>query len=448
MKDFTKGKILPEILLFSFPIFIGDFLQQMYVIVDTIVVGKLLGTQALAAIGVTQPIYGLINSIFLGISIGFSILLAHQIGAKTSKDEYFKSIGTLVNSTILCATVIFILGFFLSKKVLFLSGTPQNLLEQSDIYLKCLLLGIVANFAMYSIGAVLRAFGDTKTPLIMSVTGSILNILLDIILVQVFNMGLLGAALGTVLSQFVTSIVTIIFSLKVYHIKLTNIKYLKNSFLSLKKALLYGMPIAVQYIFISIGTIILVKIVVPLGITVIGAFTVIGRIEGFISMAFLNLSSGLTTYTAQNHGAKFYARIKKGFTQTLLFQIILTICISITCMIFSRQISFLFSKDADIIEITQKYILITSPFLFLYSIMVLIHGMLNGLGKTRIPLICTIFSYLIIRLPVSYFAKSTFEILGLIWAVIIGWGAGLLYTCIATFITTKKDSVKTSSDDF
>jgi putative MATE family efflux protein len=439
MRDLTNGKTLSSILFFSVPIFIGDFLQQMYVIVDSIIVGKLIGTEALAAVGVTQPVYSLITCIFLGISIGFSILLAHLKGANASAEEYTKAIGSLVLVTVIASILIVVAGVFSVPSILRLTGTPDAILADSTIYLKYLLIGIIANFVLMSTGAVLRAFGDTKTPLIMYVSGSFLNILFDLLFVGLFNMGLRGAALGTILAQLISSIVTVLFTLHVYHVKLFIVlKRLSFSFTYFKQAVLYGMPIAVQYICIAIGTMILVRIVIPMGLGVIGAFTVIGRVETFIAMPFLNISSGLTTFTAQNYGAKFMDRIYEGFKKTMLFILIFTIIMSIVFLLSAGALASLFTNDSEVIAITKEYLYITSPFLFLYTLMVTIHGMLNGLGKTQGPLFCTIFSYLIVRIPLSYIVCNIFHVTGVIWAVVIGWAAGLVFSVFYVLLSLRR----------
>ena len=385
MLNLTKGPVLKNILLFSLPIFVGDFLQQLYVIADSIIVGRLLGPDALATVGFASPVYALVTSVFLGVSIGFSILLAHLKGAGKS-EAYAKVIASLICTMAVMTLITIVISVFFTDFILIKSGTPKEILIKSSGYLKTLLFGIAANFALLSIGAVLRAFGDTKTPLVISISGSLVNIALDFIFIRYAKSGIQGAAIATVLAQCAASLATLCVSLRLYKVRLSIVTGLRPSFSFVKQAVSYGMPLALQYIFLAGGTLILVRIASPLGITVMGAFTVIGRLESFIALPFLSISSGLTTFTAQNHGASLSARVKEGRTKTLVFITLLTIIALSLFMVFAQGIAGIFTKDSELIFLTKEYLFITCPFLLLNTIMVTLHGSMNGLGKTKVPL--------------------------------------------------------------
>lgn len=377
-------------------------------------------------------------SVFLGISIGFSIYIAHQKGANNS-NEYPVAISTLLYSTLFFAMIGLLLVLFFIKPLISVINPPVSLEVKSTIYLKILLIGMFPCFSMMSLGAVLRGFGDSKTPLFMYITGSILNIVLDIVFVGVLKFDIEGAAYGTVIAQFVTSISSLFYVLKRYKVKIY-IEIPSFSLQAFKKSISFGLPVAIQYICIAIGSIILVRIVTPLGTALLGAFTVIGRLETFTAMPFLNVSSTLTTYVAQNWGAKNIERIKKGIQSTLGFITVFTAIMSIIMFIFAEQVSSIFTTDNNVIEITVKYLRITSPFLILYTLMANMHGSFNGIGKTQIPLFCTICSFLIIRVPFTYIARDSMGVNGLIWAVVLGWGIGFIYT-ISRYLLVFKSTV-------
>ncbi|SEQ61823.1 putative efflux protein, MATE family [Treponema bryantii] len=437
MIDLTNNKILKSIVLFTIPIFIGEFLQQLYTLVDSIFVGRFIDTAALASIGAVQPIYGLITSIFLGVSIGFSILLAYQKGEGKS-EEYSKTIYTLFIVTIVFYLILFFLKNIITDGIVSFMHLSPDISENGIIYLNILMQGMIFCFVQLSLGAILRAFGDTKTPLIMSISGSLINIVLDYIFVGRLKWGIKGAAYATLIAQLASLVLILPAVFYIYKIKFKHIISVKFSLSYLKRAVLYGIPLAIQYIFLSIGVILLVKIILPLGVTVMGAFTIIGRLEPFISMLFLNLSSGLTTFTAQNYGAEKYDRIKEGLKKVLLTVFVLSIIEGVGVIICSGYISGIFTTDINTKKIVIDYLVITSPFLFLYGIMVVYHGFLNGLGKTIVPLICTIISFLVVRIPLSYFFRDWFGYKGLMWTVVIGWFVGLVYTYISKVIIFKK----------
>ena len=427
MTDLLKDKVCPSIIKFTIPIFIAELLQQSYTLMDSVFIGRFLDTTAFASIGAMQPLYGLIVSIFLGISIGFSILLAYQKGEGKS-EEYSKTIYTLLFATILFFVITFLLKNLMIKYVVAFMKLSPEVSVQGIEYVNILFKGIILTLISLSIGAILRAFGDTKTPLVMAISGNLINIVLDYVFVGVLKYGIKGAAYATLISQFVALVFILPAIIIVYKLKPSTIGKIGISFRYFKRAVIYGMPLAIQYILLSAGTIVLVKIIIPLGVTVMGAFTIIGRLEPFISMMFLNLSSGLTTFTAQNLGAKQYDRIKEGLKKILLIVAILSIVVGLIVFVCSGLISGCFSKDINTKQIVIDYLKITSPFLILYGIMVVYHGFLNGIGKTFAPLFCTILSFLIVRIPLSYLFRIKYGYIGLIWTVVIGWGIGLIYT--------------------
>lgn len=437
MTNLLDNKVLPSIVKFTIPIFIGEFLQQLYTLVDSVFVGRFIDTAALASIGSVQPIYGLITSIFLGISIGFSILLAYQKGEGKSS-EYSKTIYTLFIATFVFYILMFLLKNIITQSIVSFMHLSPEISENGILYLRILMQGMIICFIQMALGAILRAFGDTKTPLIMSVSGSFINILLDYIFVGVLHWGVKGAAYATLIAQLGSLLLILPAVFYIYKVKFLHLISVKFSFSYLKQAILYGTPLAVQYIFLSIGTILIVKIILPLGVIVMGAFTIIGRLEPFISMPFLNLSSGLTTFTAQNNGAGKPDRIQEGLRKILGTVTVLSVLVGVIVILCAGMIAGIFTTDFNTKKVVIDYLVITSPFLFLYGIMVVYHGFLNGMGKTIVPLVCTIISFLVVRIPLSYFFRNWFGYKGLMWTVVIGWFVGLVYTVISRVLIFRR----------
>ncbi len=252
---------------------------------------------------------------------------------------------------------------------------------------------------------------------------------------MVLKGGIRGVAFATALSQTLALFLSLLYVKQKYKLKLSSITKMKFAFKTFNKAIKFGMPLAMQYVLLSVGVLILVSIVSPMGASVMAGFTIVGRLELFTAMPFLDFSGALTNFTAQNFGAKEFERIKLGLKKSLLLTVLFAVIVSTLVIVFQYAISRVFSQDNNVIVITTKYIHIVYPFLILYSIMVILHGALNGIGKTFVPLICTLISFIIIRIPLSFFLREHYGVEGLIWAVVIGWSGGLLYTLwMATYL--------------
>jgi len=429
VNDLTKDPPLRSVLIFGIPLYIGDFLQQLYVFVDSIIVGQVLGTNALAAIGVSQPVFFLLQSIFMGVSIGFSIYIAHQVGGKNFT-ELPAAIGTLLVATVVMSVLSMAIGGGLVSDLLKISHVPDSLITDGTLFLRYLLLGILPIFVLNALGGILRGLGDSKSPLVMFICGSILNIVFELLFVVVLHFGIVGAALGTVFSQLLTVLISLAYVFWKYDIDLSHWRLLRFSKSALVKAVKFGMPLSVQYIFLAIGTMILVAIVSPMGQGVIAAFTIVGRLETFTAMPLLGLSSALTTFVAQNYGGSLFRRIREAFWKVQCIGLLVSALISIIVWIYPDFVARIFSNDPAVIDITKQYMAIVYPFFMFYSLMVMMHGSLNGLGRSIVPLVCTFVSFLVIRLPFSYLVKDSLGVPGLIWAVVIGWGVGLFYTLL------------------
>lgn len=437
MIDLTIGKPFTLIMKFGIPLFLGSVLQQAYIIIDMIIVGHYLGATELAAIGIAGPIIYLIVSIIIGLAIGFSIIIAQERGA--SHDEIVKSsIRSMLHLFFVVGTVIFFCSSILTTLFVKRMDLPSELMDNVEIYTRTIFYGIIFQFLLLGIITALRSLGDSITPLYSLFASSIFNIILDIIFIVFFKMGLLGAALATIITQLINLIILLIYVKRTnkYFYKL--LSYSKNDFLLIKKGIKLGIFPACQHLLLSGGILILIWIVIPYGTLVIAAATIVGKLESFVIIFFNEIGSSLTTFVAQNIGKNNLRMIKDGVHQTVVFCSIISIFVSVVILIFAKELTSLFTVDNDVITVSIQYIRITYPFFIFLSLTHLFHGFLNGTGKTQVALICTLLAFVVIRLPFSYFLGQKFGEYGLWLAVAIGWVVGLVYTLFMVLHTTKQ----------
>jgi putative MATE family efflux protein len=295
MHDMTKGGIFKNIVVFAVPLFLGSVLQQIYSTINGIIVGQYLGVDALAAIGVSGPVIYFITSTILGVTIGFSIVISQYRGAENT-EKIAQSISTLMLFLLLAGLLTsFFCGMF-SNEILKLLGIPPNLMEGASKYLSYLSYGIGVTFLMMGIGGVLRALGDGMTSLYAMIFACLLNIALDFYFVLELGWGVEGTAIATLISQICSfSLLVVYLAVKNTYFRLAIARRSFNA-TELRRGVSLGLPLAAQHIFLSGGILVLIWVVVPYGESVIAALTIVGRIEMFMTMAFLELSSSLTTF--------------------------------------------------------------------------------------------------------------------------------------------------------
>ena len=426
MKDLTKGNELKTIIYFSLPILIGNLFQQIYNISDTIIVGNFLGKESLAAVGSSYQINVLIIAVSIGISLGTSILISQYFGAKDMENLKITANTGFIFSIIL-SLIVTTLGFLLSNNILILINVPQKLLLEANIYLKIIFIGVVPTFGYNSLTNTLKGVGDSKTPTYILITAVILNIILDIFFVAILNSGVAGAAIATVISQFVSFFLCLLY-IKFKYPNLIFKKYYFNlNFNILKEILIIGMPAMLQQVLISLGFIVIQILVNGFGTDCIAAFISASRIDSFAELPSINLGQALMTFTAQNYGAKKMNRIIKDGKDSLILGITFSIIISIIIFIFPAFFISIFNRNPEVIFIGNQYLRIISAFYVIFCTMQILNGLLLGYGKSLVPLIASITSFCMFQVPLAILLSKTSLGYNGIWiAAPIGWTGGLL----------------------
>ncbi len=429
MKDMTKGNESKLIFLFAFPMLLGNILQQLYNMVDSIVVGRILGEGALAAVGVSFPIMFLLISLIMGITMGSTILIAQYYGAKDF-EKIKKAIGTAYLVLFISSILISVIGIVFSESILKLLNTPPEIIPQAKAYMKIIFGGMVGLFGYNSISAILRGLGDSKTPLYFLIISTSLNVVLDIVFIVVLKFGVEGVAWATVIAQTFSFIIAVIYlnrTHKVVKIKLNNLTFDKEIFmLSLK----IGLPTGVQQMLISLGMLVIQSIVNPFGTNTVAAYTAGMRVDSFGRMPLMNFSSAVSSFVGQNLGAGEVERAKKGYKSGIIMSMTISVIIYILVLFFGKQLISLFNTNSEVINIGYSYLKIVNMFYIIASVMFITSGFLRGCGDTMIPMIISVITLWFIRIPIAKTLSSRIGTDGIWWSFPIGWTAGAILLII------------------
>jgi putative MATE family efflux protein len=430
MTTMTEGPILSTIVRFSLPLSMANLLQQGYLLADSVIVGRYVGVGGLAAIGASGPLFYLLNATFLGIATAFSIRVAQMKGSGRTEglSAVVVALGILtVGWSLICV----VLASVFARPMLGLMGIHGQLAHDSRVFLLTLSIGFIAMFGMGAVCALLRGLGNSRTPMYILIFSSALNIVVAWLFVGPLHLGLPGAALATVIASFVAVSIGLGYTRRAYPLdRRWSAAQVRRE---IADGLRLGLPLATQHILLAGGIMVLVWIITPYGTAFLAAFTVVGRLELFTALIFLDLSGALTAFVAQNLGAGQEGRIRQGLRQVIGLTFVLTLAMSAVLLLARAPIAAIFTDDQGVRDLTAQYIVITYPFFALYTIMVVIHGCLNGLGRTVVPLICTVLSFLLAQVPLAYLLGGPFGITGVMWAVVIGWSVGFGYSIAASY---------------
>ena len=438
-KELTLGSPVKLIFLFMIPMFIGNMFQQIYSFVDAVIVGRIMGIKALAAVGAASPMIFLIISFIFASTQGFAVVTAQKFGArdynlvkKSAAAGFILSGALTVIMTIISAPLTF-------KMLLFLR-TPDDIIYLADDYLFIMFTGIIATvFYNYS-SNVIRALGDSKTPLYFLIFASVLNIFLDLLFILKLNMGIIGAAWATVISQGISTVFCMAFMfLKFPVLRLKKQDWFVNKDF-LYEHLRIGIPMGFQMSVLTIGIIAVQYVLNSLGSTAIAAFTTAARVDQLVSQSLLALGAATATYTAQNFGAKKMSRIREGAKASVL----IAFCLSIFCAVFiltsGEYITGLFMdvKDSEVIRLAMQYLRIVIIFFFFLGLLLIYRNILQGMGNVTAPLVSGI-AELIMRVFAAFALGKTMGYLGICLASPAAWIAAAVVLYIGYKISLIKN---------
>lgn len=425
MRDLTVGNESKVIFLFALPMLLGNILQQLYNIVDSVIVGNYIGKEALAAVGASFPVLFVLISLVIGISMGSTIIIAQYFGAKDYVNVK-KAIDSLLVFLLFSSLFLTAVGLIFSEAIFRLLQLPENIIPDAVAYFNILLYGFVLMFGYNAISSILRGLGDSRTPLYFLLISTVLNIILVVLFVKVFHWGIKGSAIATVIAQGVSFILGVIY-LNRYHdiinFSFTEIKFHREIFM---KSLKIGIPSGLQQIFVALGMMALLRFVNEFGTDTIAAYTVAGRIDSFAMLPAMNFSMALSTFVGQNLGAQKIERVRKGFKATLLMTSAISVAGTLVAIFLGSQIMSMFNQDPNVISIGHSYLIIVCSFYILFSVMFTTTGVIRGAGDTLVPMFITLFSLWVLRIPASYLLSKTFGPVGIWWSIPIAWAFGMI----------------------
>ena len=420
-KDMTSGSPTLLIIKFAIPMLIGNMFQQFYNMVDSIVVGKFVGKEALAAVGATGALNFFIFSLTFGLSAGISIVVSQYFGAK-DYDNVRKSVATAAYTIFGVSVIMGSVGILLSRWLLQLLNTPDSIIDQSTIYMRIMFLGILGIAGYNGISFILRALGDSITPLIFLIVASLLNVGFDLLFVIVFGWGVAGVATATIIAQGISAIGCITYALmkvKIIHMPLREFK--PNLFI-FKKTLKLGLPVALQNSMISISLMALQRITNSFGDVVIAAVTVASRIEQLILQPGMSIGAAVSSFTGQNIGADQIQRAKKGFYSASKIIIALSLVMLPVMYFGGEHIMILFTKkeDIEVVRIGLESIRVTSFFYTFVGMIFITRNFLIGSGDIGIPMAMGI-SEVVCRVLFANLLVIPWGYRGIWWATALTW---------------------------
>lgn len=399
--DMTVGEPWKKIVLFTIPMLLGNIAQQLYNTVDSVVVGNYVGDNALAAVGSAGPILNLLIVLFVGISIGASIMVSQYFGAK-DREALSHTIGNCIVLTILASLFVMIAGTIVARPMLILLKTPDSILDWCTSYLHILFIG-GAGLAFYNIlSGVLRGLGDSVSALIYLVVASVLNIILDLVFVINFGMGVSGVALATSIAQTVSALLCMrklytmkdLFDLKLHYIK-WNKKYAMN-------IIRLGVPSGITQAIMSMSMIVVQSLTNSFGEMFIAANVIVMRVDGFAMMPNFSFGTAMTTYAGQNVGARAYDRVKKGAKQGTLLALGVSVIITGSILLVGKPLMGIFTNTPELVDLSMQMMRILAVGYIAMAVLQSLSGVMRGAGDTMTPMWVSIFQTLILRVPLAY----------------------------------------------
>lgn len=395
-KSLVQGSVSKGILCFMIPLIGSSLIQQLYSTVDLIIVGKFLGTNAAASIGASNLIITILIGFFNGMAVGTGVITSHIYGLN-DKERLKKIVSTSFLISIMGGIILSIIGITLSRTFLIMMNTPNEILNIAVRYLKIYMLSMISIVIYNLCSGIVRALGDSKSPMMFQLIGGLINVIADIVFIMVLKMGVEGAAIATFLSQTLSAILVIIYLYK------KELLIFKNKSLTFHKELFYdilkiGIPSGIQSIAITLSNIIIQAKINSFGVYAIAAFTAYFKIELILYIPIIALGQAVITFMGQNIGAKQYDRSKKGLNYCVIYGIIITFIVSIALLMCSPYLFSIFSSEENVISYGVEVVKITFPFYFLYVILECFSSAIRAFGKAMIPMVIILVSFCGLRI--------------------------------------------------
>lgn len=437
MRDFTSGNITRQILSFSLPMLIGNIFQQMYSMIDAVVVGQYVGGNALAAVGVSMNILQFLVSTLIGLTTGASVLISQFYGAK-QYEKLERTVSTSIVFLGILSLLLAVIGIVWSPQLLQLLDTDAAIMEDAVLYMRILMAGMVFPIFYNMYTAYLRALGDSRSPLIILICCTVINTGLDLLFVTQFRLGVLGVAVATLIAQFISAVLCYLYTLR--RVPLLRMKKLVFDPYLFRQVLKYGMPAALQLSLVSLASLTITRLINSFGAAAMAGITAATKIDQLAIMPVSNISMALSTFVAQNMGAGEEKRARKGLRSSLLMMVGLAVCISVLLVVLAPSLISMFINPADsnmdaILDVGRNYLNIIVVFYFLFALLFAFNGFFRGAGDAVIAMVFPVVS-LTIRTVAAHLLVHMAGMgpEALAWSIPIGWAA----TSFASWIYYRK----------
>ena len=436
--DMTTGSLIKNVLWFVLPICLGNILQQLYGIVDTLVIGKFCGANSLAAVGTSTKPVEILLCVFLGIGTGISILVSQYTGSGDEK-RMKELVQTSITFLYVSAIPLTVLGPFLGIVILKFMKVPEDVYGAAASYINLVLLGTIGNMGYNMNAGILRGFGDSMSSLLFLFVACGINILLDLILVGKLGMDVEGAAIATSVSMLTAWFFIILYIRKKYRkLEFPFFPHPINKEM-LKRMLAVGLPLGLNSSIYSLGHILLQSLINAQGTVFIAGCTIGEKIDNIGNMANAAFASAGTTYAGQNLGAGKRENLKSGMIRIPVMASVFCLGMAIIILMFSNKITMLFTQDVQIQKAAMLYILWTMPFMWIFALFNTMMGIVNGLGIVKYPTIVNLISLWVIRIPICYLLGNLFGKKYLLGGIAVSYLFAFLCMLVFVFIHLKME---------
>lgn len=429
----TEGSIFKNILFFSVPLILGNLLQQMYNAVDSIIVGNFVGKNALAAVGASTSLIYLLIAFSQGAAVGAGVVVSQYLGAKDKRGVHL-AVHTSLAISVILGLVLTIGGVLFSRSLLIWMNTPEEVLDEAVIYLRLYSCGMLFNVVYNMAAGIMNAAGNSKRSLRYLAVASLVNVVLDLLLIAGLRMGVAGAAIATNISQIVSCILALLFLIKVpaqYQVKLRKIRIQKRVALHMIQI---GLPTGIQNMVISFSNMLVQSSVNAFGATAMAGFGAYMKVDGFNILPITSFSMAGTTFTGQNYGAGKFDRVKKGMFVTMMMGAGYALALGALLLTFSAPVMRLFNQDLDVIACGMTAMRYFCPFYWALSVLHALAGTVRGTGKSVPPMVILILSLCVFRILWITFIMPHFDSIDGIFVLYpVSWILGMILMLLYTW---------------
>jgi putative MATE family efflux protein len=427
--DLTQGKVWKIIPAFVFPLLIGNLLQQMYNLVDSVIVGHFLGKEALAAVSASFFIYYFIISLIIGVGSGITVVISQYYGAR-QYDKVQSAFSSIFIFTVFIGIFLSVIGIVFSESFFRLTKTPEDIIPEAVRYFRVYIGGTFIFITLNSLLSVFRGMGDSTRPMIFVLITALLNVALDVLFIIVFRWDIEGVAFATILAQTAGAIVSLVYLHKrhpLLSLKRKDMRFKRSLFV---RGMKIGLPTSIQQCSLSIGLLALLGVVNLFGTDTLTAYGAAGKIDSLITQAMLTLSSAISAFCGQNMGAGSVSRVHKGVRFAMFINTLFSLIIFSLICFFGREMMMIFTSDEAVISIGYDYLRIIGAVFILHGATNVMNGAMRGAGDTLFAMVTGIVSFWLIRIPLACLLSERTGYCGIWWAISISITLGFLATCV------------------